>query len=63
MSDDGILQDYCDGSDFKRHSLFSADKQALQIMLYFEEVELCNPLGSSATVHKIGTGACTYCLL
>ena len=54
MSNDGYLADYCDGSDFKNHCLFSSDPISLQIMLYFDEVEVCNPLGSKTKIHKLG---------
>ena len=48
-----LLGDYCDGSLFQKHPLFSVEPCALQIM-YFDELEVCNPLGSSAKVHKLG---------
>lgn len=51
---DGIMEDYCDGSTYKEHSLFSSNPTALQIMLYYDDVEICNPLGSRAKVHKLG---------
>ena len=51
---DEHLGDFCDGSLFKNHPLFSVEPHALQIMLYFDELEVCNPLGSSAKVHKLG---------
>ena len=50
-----ILYDYCDGETFATHPLFSVHRDALQIILYFDEVELCNPLGSKVKVHKLGT--------
>ncbi|XP_028409272.1 uncharacterized protein LOC114531867 [Dendronephthya gigantea] len=49
-----LLCDYCDGDDFVNHPLFSQDPYALQILLYFDEVEICNPLGSKANKHKLG---------
>ena len=42
----GLLGDYCDGSDFQKHPLYSHEKNALQILLYYDEVEICNPLGT-----------------
>ena len=51
---DDIMEDYCDGLQFKTHALFSSEPHSLQIMLYFDEVEICNPLGSSSKIHKIG---------
>lgn len=44
----------CDGSVYKTHPLFSQDNSAIQIIAYFDEVELCNPLGSSTKKHKLG---------
>jgi len=51
---DGLLEDYCDGSDFKQHPLFSKQSKSLQIMLYYDELEVCNPLGSKVKTHKLG---------
>ena len=36
-----LLGDYCDGEMYSRHSLFRDDPCALQIHLYFDELELC----------------------
>ena len=35
--------------------LFMTEYHALQIILYYDEFELYNPLGASAKVHIIGT--------
>ncbi|XP_046863754.1 uncharacterized protein LOC124457571 [Xenia sp. Carnegie-2017] len=51
---DGLLSDYCDGNEFKSHPLFSIDPTALQIILYYDEVEIVNPLGSKTGKHKLG---------
>ena len=51
---DGFLVDYCDGETFKKHPLFSVRKGALQLLFYYDDLEICNPLGSKRTVHKIG---------
>ena len=53
--DDDIVEDFCDSKQAKSHPLFSQDSKALQILLYFDEIELCNPIGNSKTKHKIGT--------
>ena len=61
---DGLINDYCDGSDFSQHPLFIAHPNALQIMLYFDDVELCNPIGTKAKIHKMGTyRLCIYVVL
>ena len=51
---DGLLRNYCDGDIFRQHPVFSCDPKALQLILYFDEFEVCNPPGSSANKHKIG---------
>ena len=48
-----MLRDYCDGVAFKQHKLFRIVKNGLQIMLYYDDVEVCNPLGSKAKIHKL----------
>ena len=50
----GIMEDFCDSPKAKAHSLFSIHSTALQILLYFDECELCNPLGSFRKKHKLG---------
>ena len=42
----GLLEDFCDGEVVKNHPLFSTDPQALQIVAYYDELEVCNPLGT-----------------
>lgn len=54
VRNDGIFEDYCDGNLFKSHPLFSIDPYALQIIGYFDELEICNPLGSHIKTHKVG---------
>lgn len=43
--DDG-LADFCDSPKAKEHPLFGADDQALQLLLSFDDLELCNPIGA-----------------
>ena len=45
-STENQLADFCDGSLFKTHPLFSITEDALQIIGYFDELEVVNPLGS-----------------
>ncbi len=54
QSSNGLLMDYCDGTLFKQNSLFIEDPCALQIQLYYDEIEVCNPIGSFAKKHKLG---------
>jgi hypothetical protein len=51
---DSLLSDYCDGSLYNSHNLFSKDHTALQLIVYYDDVEVCNPLGSRAKKHKLG---------
>lgn len=51
---DGNIGDFCDSSSFSEHPLFGTDSTALQIFLYYDDVEVCNPLGSRAKKHKLG---------
>lgn len=50
---EGILYDICDGQCFKNNPIFQEHPNALQIILYHDEVEICNPLGSHVGKHKI----------
>lgn len=50
----GLLGDFCDGKMFCQHPLFSNDPHALQILFYYDEAEICNPIGSHRGVHKLG---------
>lgn len=52
-SNSTYMTDFCDGQFFKDHLLFGSDKQALQIILYWDDVEVANPLGSYRGVHKL----------
>lgn len=54
----GLLNDYCDGKAFMKNPLFSMDRKAIQIFLYYDELEICNPLGSKVKIHKLGL--CAY---
>lgn len=49
-----ILEDFCDGSRFKTHPLFSTNPRALQIIAYYDELEVCDPLGTHIKKHKLG---------
>ena len=51
------MQDFCDGSTFNNHLLFTTDCNAFQIHLHYDDLELCNLLGSKASIHKIGGSA------
>ncbi len=50
---DNNLHNFCDGELFKNDPYFIAYPSALQIQLYLDELELCNPLGSRRGKHKV----------
>jgi len=50
---DEWLEDYCDGELVKCHPILS-DLQSIQIIAYYDELELCNPLGTHTKKHKLG---------
>ena len=53
-SGDGVLRDVMDGEFFMSHPIFSCHKDALQLFGYYDDLEIANPLGSKAKIHKIG---------
>ena len=56
QSGDGKLRDYCDGSAYKTHILFTNNPHALQIILHFDKLELLGTKASS--IHKVGILKC-----
>ena len=54
QSTNGTLKGYCDGEQYKQHDLFRDHPNALRIQLYYDDVEVTNPLGSKTGVHKLG---------
>ena len=46
--------DFQDGSFTRSHPLLSATPKSFQVIAYYDELEICNPLGSSAKTHKLG---------
>ena len=52
-SPDERIADYCDGAQYKRCEFFHEDPCALHIQLYYDELDVCNEIGSRSTVHKL----------
>ena len=44
IADPSILEDFCDGTFFQNHELFSNDDRALPLLLYYDDVNFINPL-------------------
>ncbi|CAC5390048.1 unnamed protein product [Mytilus coruscus] len=49
----GLLNDFVDGSAFQTHSFLFGYNNALRLSIYFDDLEICNPLGKNAGIHKI----------
>ena len=48
------FNDMCNGNVFKENPVFSYSAHTIEIIAYYDEIELCNPLGSHTKVHKLG---------
>ena len=53
-STDGVMRDFCDAYYMKSHPIFSSYRNALQFILFYDDIEIANPLGAKAGVHKLG---------
>lgn len=52
-SNDKDYTHFIDGEVYKNHPFFKENESAIQLQIYFDEFEVCNPLGSRSGVHKI----------
>ena len=50
------MYDVCDGSHFNSHAVFGFEHSSMQIIFYYDDMEVCNPLGSKRSKHKLGKG-------
>lgn len=48
------LKSYIDGQQFKNHAFFMKYPNALRLTVYFDDVEITNPLGTKCKIHEIG---------
>ncbi|XP_026777285.1 uncharacterized protein LOC113531030 [Pangasianodon hypophthalmus] len=46
-------QSFHDGSHFHENKFFAGDVKILSLILYFDDFEVCNPLGTSRKIHKV----------
>ena len=51
-SDNDYMHDICDGSFIRNQHLFQDHPRALQIVLYTDDIEIVNPIGSHTSKHK-----------
>ena len=59
-SNNDCMKDFCDGYSFKSHPVFRAHPRALQIILFYDDVEPANPLGAKPGHHKLGMHEIIY---
>lgn len=45
--------DFCCGNIYRKRTIYHVKPNALQIQLYQDDFEVCVPIGSKATIHKI----------
>ena len=50
-----MVADFCDETYFSNHVIFKEKLAALQVCLYYDDVEVCNPLSSRRGKHKLGS--------
>ena len=55
-----LLQDFSDGSYFKSNSFFQGNYDFLRLVLYCDELEICNAIGDARVLHKL---TCLYFLV
>ena len=61
---DGLIGDYCDGWFLKNDPYFQSNANALQLVLYFDEIEVWDALASHKGQHKLGLPfLCLFLLL
>ncbi|KAK3909351.1 V(D)J recombination-activating protein 1 [Frankliniella fusca] len=54
-SSDDIKRSYADGERCKNHSYIQRHRFVVQIILYFDELEVANSLGSKTIIHKLAS--------
>lgn len=54
FSDDDIMRDFCDGTYIRTNPYFQAHPEALQIILFYDDAEFCNPIGHRTKKHSMG---------
>lgn len=50
----GVLRDFCDGEFVRNIPLVEENSETLLLALYFDDLEIANPLGSRRGKHKLG---------
>ncbi|KAK3921572.1 LOW QUALITY PROTEIN: Protein cubitus interruptus [Frankliniella fusca] len=50
---DNVLRSYADGEHFKNHPYLQRHEGVIQLILFFDELEIANSLGSKTIIHKL----------
>ena len=53
FQEDSVYKDVRDGENFKANQFFTRNPEAVPILMFQDELEVANPLGSGKTKHKI----------
>lgn len=53
-SKDGIIRSYADSLHCKNHPFINEHENVVQILLFYDELEVANSLGSKTIIHKLG---------
>jgi hypothetical protein len=53
ISPEDLAINFRDGNQIHHHPILGANISALQIILYVDDLEICNPVGSSKKIHKL----------
>ena len=48
------MRDFCDGQFVKNHKEFTSHQNAFQFIIYYDDIEVANPLGAKAGKHNLG---------
>lgn len=50
---EGVFKDFCCGRVCSKNELFQSDPTAIRIHISNDDFEICNPIGSKSTIHKL----------
>ena len=58
LHQEGVYYDFRDGEFVRTHPMYSRNTETLLLGLYYDDLEVANPLGSKRGKHKLGEFAC-----
>ena len=61
-SSDETMSNFCDAQFIKESEIFKRNPTALQLIMYYDNIKVANPLGAKAGIHKLGTIPCIHIL-